>query len=142
MATNSVYEKILAEVNSKQRKSPSDVEHQIQVACVHWFRYQYSKLSLNLFAVPNGGQRGKAQAGKLKAEGVLAGVSDLILLIAGNGYNGLLIEMKTDKGKQSESQKTWQQHIEKYGYKYVVCRSLDDFQKEINDYLHSTMIQL
>lgn len=142
MNNNSVYEKILAEVNSKQRRPPSDVEHQIQVACVQWFRYQYSKLSLNLFAVPNGGQRGKAQAGKLKAEGVLAGVSDLILLVASNGYYGLLIEMKTDKGKQSESQKHWQQHIEQYGYKYVVCRSLDDFQKEINDYLHSIVTQL
>lgn len=41
----------LANNGVKQRRKQHDEEHQIQVACVRWFRLQYSKLSLNLFAV-------------------------------------------------------------------------------------------
>lgn len=124
----------------KPRKAPSEEEHDLQCACVEWFQWQYPRLTKNLFAVPNGGGRTKSQAGKLKAEGVLAGVSDLILLVRRGGYGGLLIEMKTPKGKQSESQKEWQVHIEQFGYKYIVCRSFEDFQIQVNDYLKQEQI--
>ncbi len=114
---------------------PRELEHNIQVACVRWFRYEYPDLSLNLFAVPNGGWRTETTAANLKAEGVIPGVSDLILLHKSGDYGALLIEMKTNKGRQSENQKAWQAHIIEFGYKYVVCRSLEDFIKEIKDYL-------
>lgn len=53
-------------------------EHNLQTACVRWFRYQYPKDII--LAVPNGGSRdNKKEAARLKAEGVLAGVSDLII---------------------------------------------------------------
>ena len=122
-------------------------EHNIQAACVRWFNLQWPQYRGLLFAVPNGGQRGKAQAGKLKAEGVVAGVSDLILLVPGfviselkDGYlakecHALCIEMKTAKGRQSPEQKAWQLKVEKYGYKYAVCRSLDEFMAVVNGYL-------
>ena len=58
-------------------------EHNIQCACVRWFNYQWPEYRGLLFAVPNGGARSKATAGKLKAEGVVAGVADLILLVPG-----------------------------------------------------------
>ena len=88
-----------------------------------------------MFAVPNGGRRDKVTGAKLKAEGVLAGVADLILLKSNADYGALLIEMKTGSGKQSEVQGRWQKAIEKDGYKYVLCRSLEDFMREINAYL-------
>jgi len=88
----------LANSGVKQRRKQHDEEHQIQVACVRWFRLQYSKLSLNLFAVPNGGRRDKVTAGKLKAEGVVAGVADLLLLVPSGCFHGLAIEMKTRTG--------------------------------------------
>lgn len=125
----------LANAGVKQRKKPSDEEHRIQCACVNWFRYQYPHFRHNLFAVPNGGRRDEVTAAKLKAEGVLAGVADLILLKSNADYGALLIEMKTRKGRQAETQKQWQSLIEKDGYHYVVCRSLDDFTKEVNQYL-------
>ena len=40
-------------------------EHNIQVACVNWFRYQFNNLLI--YAVPNGGQRNAVVAAKLKA---------------------------------------------------------------------------
>lgn len=122
-------------------------EHNIQSACVRWFNLQWPQYRGLLFAVPNGGARSKATAGKLKAEGVVPGVADLILLVpksntyiysAGEmtlSYHALCIEMKTAKGRQSPEQKEWQAKVEGEGYRYAVCRSLEDFIKQINDYL-------
>ena len=120
--------------NMKSRRHPKDEEHRLQVACVRWFRMQYPHLREMLFAVPNGGRRDEKTGARLKEEGVIAGVSDMILLQRNDNYGALLIEMKTKTGRQSESQKRWQQTAEKQGYRYVVCRSLEDFMKEVNDY--------
>ena len=121
---------------TKSRKHPSDEEHRIQCACVRWFSLQYPRLKGRLFAVPNGGRRDVITAAKLKSEGVVAGVADLILLKSNHDYGALLIEMKTMKGRQSDSQKAWQLNLcSEDEYKYVVCRSLDDFKREVNDYL-------
>lgn len=119
------------------------VESDLQIACVRFFNLQYPEYrwyangvrgSL-LNSVPNGGARSKIEAGIMKAEGVVPGVADLELNIARGGYHGLKIEMKTDTGRQSPSQKAWQTQIEAQGYKYAVCRSFDDFVKIIENYL-------
>lgn len=126
------------------------IESQIQRSCVQWFRYQFSDIAKLLFAVPNGEKREKkliytrkgpkmiCPAGKrLKAEGQTSGVADLILLIPKGNFSSLCIEMKTDEGSQSANQKDWQQLAEKWGNKYVICRSLDDFMREVKNYLLS-----
>ena len=121
---------------SGHRKHPADEEHRIQCACVRWFNVQYPKLHGRLFAVPNGGRRDATTAAKLKAEGVVPGVADLVLLISNRDYGALLIEMKTPKGRQSDSQKKWEKTVcANAEYKYVVCRSLDDFIREVGSYL-------
>ncbi len=120
---------------NKSRKKYRDDEHKLQVSMVNWFRLQYPSMRHNLFAVPNGGRRDAATGRRLKDEGVLAGVSDLILLKSNQHYGALLIETKTKKGTQRESQEEWESKITADGYKYVVVRSLDDFIKEVNDYL-------
>lgn len=113
-----------------------DREHQLQCGCVNWFRFQYPQLKERLFAVPNGGQRNLIVASKLKAEGVLAGVADLILLVKTKKYGALLIEMKAPKGKQSISQKQWEMHLTKdQEYKYVICYSFEEFKSAIEEYL-------
>lgn len=132
------YEELLAKYGSRvSRKKPSDEEHRIQVSFVEWFRLKYPKRAHNLFSVPNGGKRDAVTGAKLKAEGALAGVADLILLYPNSCYHALLIETKTHKGRQSDAQKAWQEKIEKDGYKYVVCRSLTDFVTTVEEYLNS-----
>ena len=71
----------------------------------------------------------------MKAEGVRRGVADIIFL-APQPHGPLLIEMKKPQGYQSPEQKAWQRSAEAAGYKYVVCRSLDEFITEINNHLH------
>lgn len=114
-----------------------ETEHKLQVTLVNWFRLQHRKHEGLLFAIPNGGQRNAVVAAKLKAEGVVAGVADLMLCVARKGYHGLFIEVKVKKNysKQSERQRIFQLNVEKEGYLYVVVRSLDDFRQVIDDYL-------
>ena len=82
------------------------IESRLQIACVRWFRIAYPKYKLMLFSVPNGGKRTLMEAIIMKNEGVVSGVSDLILLIGRKGFNSLCIEMK-NKTSQTLNQKCW-----------------------------------
>ena len=108
----------------------------MQSACVRWFRYVYQELAYMLIAVPNGVRTSETQGRILKEEGMLAGVADLLLLVPGNGGNVLAVEMKTPQGRQSDSQKHWQQEAQQHGIRYEVVRSFDDFKNLINDYIN------
>lgn len=110
-------------------------ESQIQRACVRWFRITHQDIEPLFFSVPNGGYRMATTAKIMKAEGQRSGVADLILLLPRQGYGALCIEMKTRKGRQSDEQKRFQEMCERHGSKYVICRSFEDFQREIRDYL-------
>lgn len=140
MNRKSLQELLAEELKRPARKRHKDEEHRLQVSCVTWFRYAYPHLAHALFAVPNGGWRNEATGAKLKAEGVTAGVADLILLHpSGFGHYALLIEMKTEEGRQSMAQKRWQANIEESGegiYKYKVVRTLEEFQNLIEWYLN------
>ncbi len=137
-ATMTLEEMLQMERKRKKKQKYDDEEHRIQCSCVKWFNLKYPKLKGRLFAVPNGGRRDTVTGGKLKAEGVTAGVSDLILLKSNRDYGALLIEMKKKGGYQSPSQKEWQKIICENGeYKYVLCFSLDDFIREVDDYLRN-----
>lgn len=118
-------------------------ESRIQIECVKWFDYAYPNLRLNLFSIPNGGKRSKFAGGIQKAEGMRAGVADLFLAVSQvveddrgrTWWYGLFIEMKTPKGTQKDTQKDFQNAVEAELYKYVICRSFDDFKKEVENYL-------
>ena len=109
-------------------------EHEIQVACVNYFRLRYPKGLI--YAIPNGGQRNVIVASKLKAEGVLSGVPDLHIPIAKKGFHGLYIELKNGKaGKVSDNQKTIMEKLQIEGYRCEVCRSLGEFRNVVDDYM-------
>lgn len=110
-------------------------ESRLQQSCVRYFRLAYPQYAYLLFAVPNGGARGKVEASIMKKEGIVAGVADLILLVPRQGFGSLCIEMKTQTGSQRLSQKTWQQEAEKNGNRYVVVRSFDQFRNAVTEYL-------
>lgn len=116
-------------------------EHQLQTACVRWFAYAYPDLRGRLFAVPNGGRRDGVTGARLKAEGVVAGVADLILLKPNRHYAALLIEMKTPTGRQSAAQRAWQALITANNeYLYTLCRSFDDFRLIVQTYLADELL--
>lgn len=113
------------------------LEDNLQKACVTWFRLQYPHHRQMLFAVPNGGNRNAREAARLKAQGVTAGVSDLILLVSSSKHNSLCIELKIGKGKQSLNQIEWEKSAISHGNAYVICRTIDEFIEIINLYLNN-----
>ena len=120
--------KLEASRAQKRKRKPRHIEESIQVACVKWFRLQYPNLVI--FAVPNGGSRNLYEAKNMKESGTLAGVADLV--IVGNGGRVLFVEMKAGRNKQEDSQVLFQNKVEKLGHKYIICRSREQFMKEVD----------
>lgn len=110
-------------------------ERQIQIQCVGWFRHRYPEASGVFFACPNGSARNPWTAKNLRDEGVLSGVADLLLLIPKKGYAYLAIEMKKVGGRVSDSQRAFQQAVERFKGRYVVCYSLEEFQAVVTEYM-------
>lgn len=112
------------------------LESHLQQVCLKWARLQYPVCRMLLFSVPNGAHLSQVQARILKAEGMTAGVSDMLLLhpSADGMYAGLAIEFKTDKGRQSEWQKAWQKALPDC-YRYEIVRTFGEFQMLLNGYL-------
>lgn len=71
-----------------------------------------------------------------KARGVISGVSDNLLLVARGKYHGCCAEAKTEIGRQTENQKTWQKLVENEGYYYFVYHNMEEFIREIEYYLN------
>ena len=113
------------------------LEHLSQVALFRWAGYQTKRLPelALMFAIPNGGHRSKATAGKLKAEGVKAGVPDICLPVARGEYHGLWIEMKAGKNRPTQGQAAWHVHLSAEGYRVAVCWSWEAARDLIEEYL-------
>ncbi len=115
----------------------AETETRIQQRCIHWFRLQHTELWKDgvLFHISNEGIRSPRMGARFKKEGGVPGVADLCLALPRGGYGALYIEMKRPRTYQSQSQKLWQKGMEKHGNRYAVCRSLEEFQKVVEEYL-------
>jgi len=112
-------------------------EHQEQSMLIAWARMTegtYPELAL-LHAIPNGGWRHKATAGRLKAEGLKPGVPDLCLPVPRGKYAGCYIEMKSRKGRVRQSQRWWLDRLNEQGYLAVVCKGFAQAVDVITEYL-------
>lgn len=99
------------------------------------FKYYHNKYCTKLndvphliFSVPNGAHVSKREATKLKATGLLSGVSDLVII---QPKRCMFIELKLEKGRQQKSQIAFEHKIKNLGFEYHVVRSFDEFIKLI-----------
>lgn len=89
-----------------------------------------------LYHIPNGGSRGKAEAGRFKAEGVKSGVPDICLPVARGEYHGLYIELKRRQGgRLSVNQRIWIDELRRQGYCATVCNGWEEAVAVIVAYL-------
>ena len=95
-------------------------EHEIQREIVGALRC----LGHLVFAVPNGGGRSVAEAGKLKAEGVTAGVPDLFV-----PGRRAFIEVKKPGGRISPAQRDMMVKLRLLGYDCIVAYSVEDVER-------------
>lgn len=115
-----------------------DREHQEQVAFFNWFKFVHpTKLA---FAIPNGGKRNITVAKKLKAEGALSGVPDIMIASANGVYHGMFIEMKAGKNKPTESQIKVMEQLKAEGYKVEVCYSWAAAGDLVTKYLNAANV--
>lgn len=100
-----------------------------------------SRLNDYLFAIPNGGKRDAAEAARLKAQGVKAGVSDLFLPVMRGGFGGLWIELKAPAehgkpaGRPTQAQLDWLARMSDCGYATALCYGWRAAADTITDYL-------
>lgn len=121
----------------RRRKPRVEREHAEQVALITWAKFESGRvpeLAL-LFAIPNAGKRSRGAGGKLRAEGMKAGVPDLCLPVARGQYHGLFIELKAKGGRPTDEQKTWLRALAEQGYYACICVGWANAKKAIEDYL-------
>ncbi|HNH45327.1 MAG TPA: VRR-NUC domain-containing protein [Agitococcus sp.] len=112
--------------------------HQAQV--IEWSRWAYKANPsrypmLNMLHCSlNGVKLSGTQAKVAKGQGMLSGVPDLFLPVPKNGFHGLFIEMKSEKGRVTENQHWFLTNAESVGYKAVVCYSAKEAISAIEAY--------
>ena len=112
-----------------------DLEHDHQVALFQWAEYDKRPELKLLFAVPNGTNTGKRQGAYSKAEGLKAGVPDIVLPVARGGFHALFIELKVGKNKATLKQAEWIERLGEAGNMAIVCHGWDSAKKVIEGYL-------
>lgn len=112
-------------------------EHDTQAAFVDWCNWNLGKYPALrwIHAIPNGGDRHRVVAAKMKAEGVKPGVLDMFLPVAQNGYHGLYIEFKHGRNKMSEAQKDFSSFVLSHGYQVALCYTVDEAIHAVETYL-------
>lgn len=98
-------------------------ESKIQQEAIMHIWNTYPETRLCLFHVPNGMFTNAREGAKFKAQGVIAGVPDLVFVWQGKTH---YIEVKTEKGRLSEQQKALHQKWAEQGVNVAVCRSSEE----------------
>ena len=120
-----------------ERQGATMSEHDEQKALFEWAAWNqgHEPAPCLLFAIPNGGLRMPAVAGKLKAEGLKPGVPDVYLPVARLGYHGFWIEMKFGKNKTTIEQDVWLTALKAEGYMVDVSYGWQEAAHKIARYL-------
>ena len=101
----------------QKRSYPED---ELQQAAIEYIRLQYPHVLA--FHCPNGGKRNLYEAARLKKQGVLAGVSDILIFWQG-GMGA--IELKCGKNTTTGTQDYFADKWQWVGGRYALCRTLD-----------------
>lgn len=130
--------------SGKIQKKNRHAEHDLQMACVSWFKIQYPKLRMRLLKFGADTNIGAWHGARLKKLGYLAGSPDLLLAVPGHAndgnivfpriIHGLFIELKIKGGSLSAAQKSLHKELGQ-DYKVITVFSFDEFQKAVTEYL-------
>lgn len=126
----------------KQSRVVVSTESAEQIALIKWFRgtcFGHAVPQGIIYANANGGHRDIRTAVTLKAEGVLAGVSDCTILWRDGRTTWL--EMKRIKGGvQSDAQKWFEQFVTARGDNYILALGFEDAKRQILEFLENNNV--
>lgn len=100
-------------------------EDDLQAKCFQWAWNNYPMHRYLLFHV-NNKSRNAIEGNQMKAKGVVAGVSDMILVYKGGVA---FLEFKTLTGKQRDKQIKFEYAVTSRGHHYVLIRQFEQFKK-------------
>lgn len=110
-------------------------EKQIQAKAFQEVWNRYPQTRRLIFHVPNGGSRNKIEGMQLKAQGVVAGIPDILFIWKGTVYP---FEFKTGTGNLSPAQidihSTWKGQ----GIETMIVRSPEEFVLHIEKILFTS----
>lgn len=106
-------------------------EMQLQAKCFEWFWNTFPNERGFLHA-NNNNSYNAIKGNQNKALGVVAGVADMEYLATDGRM--VFIEMKTSTGAQDPKQKIFQIKVESRGARYVIIRSVEEFQGLMGEY--------
>src|ERR1700677_4452141 len=109
-------------IQAPDRRRDANAEARIQAEIIEWARVVAPDVLI--FHVPNGGKRSKAEAARLKWQGVVAGIPDLAIVAPGARIR--FIEVKTPDGNLSPAQRDIHGYLTALGSPPAICRSIDD----------------
>ena len=105
----------------------NNLEHNIQKSIVRYFKREYPNYII--FSTNN---EATFKNQYFLESGVLVGVSDLVIVLPNKV---LFVELKSQTGVQSKSQRDFEAKIKSIGHEYYLIRSLTEFQKLIKSNL-------
>ncbi|MBB3142807.1 VRR-NUC domain-containing protein [Halomonas organivorans] len=129
--------------DGKPRRKPVDWEGQEQAVVMRWLLGEkmrgtaVGQLYDATYHVPNGGYRLGKEAGRMKQQGVKAGVSDLVVMDARGGWFGLYLEFKATPPKDAdlaESQRAWLALAKSRGYRPALARGFEEAKRVLREY--------
>ena len=122
---------------AQAKKRPScPPESEEQKALFDWWQRTPYARHFVMYHIPNGGRRDKITGARLKAEGVVAGVPDVFLASPRQGFHGLYIEMKRQRGGTVQAtQKELITALRQAGYRVEVCMGWWEAREVIENYL-------
>lgn len=116
-------------------KHPEAVQQRLFVARV---RLDARTRDVLFCAVPNGGKRGAREAALLKAEGVSAGVPDILVFTPEPCYDGqigLALEFKIKGNKPTPAQLGWHRALAQQGWCVHIVYSAQEAWDTLTNYL-------
>ena len=107
------------------------LERRLQSAVAQYLDAILDRNLARWFHIPNEGKRSKITGALLKRAGLKAGLPDCVILYLGKF---LAIELKTDRGRVTPSQRDWIEWLSANGFPTVICRSLGGVEKALREY--------
>ena len=126
--------RVREEKKARRQATGTRTEHEEQADVVRWLRAH----RLVCCAVPNAGRRDPRLAAWLRAEGMAAGVPDLLIFTPppGSGVPGTALEMKRAGGKPSDvspKQRHWLDALEALGWHVLVGYGADNAIRQLGE---------
>ena len=109
-------------------KCRKKTEHDSQKSIVEYFRKEFPEYII--FSTNN--EACYKRKTYFTEAGMLNGLADLVIVLPNKI---IFVELKTNKGVQSKSQKEFEDKIKSLGYDYYILRSLAEFQELIKSNL-------